>query len=78
MLPDLVGQDDGIAANAGLGEKRQLVGPEHPRRRIVRIVEDDQPGPGREGLGQRLPAYPPIGRSEPDEARNSAGAKHHR
>ena len=54
MLPHLVGEGDRVVADAGLGEQPQLVLAEHPRRRIVRIVEDDQPGPVGERLGQRL------------------------
>ena len=78
MLPDLVGDGDGVVRDAGLGEQRQLLGVEHPRGRIVRIVEEDEPGLRRERLGQRLGGDPPAGRGEPHEARHPAGAQHER
>jgi hypothetical protein len=78
MLPDLVGQCDRPVPDAGLGKQPELVRPEHPGGGIVRVVEDGELRPGREGGVQRLARDPPVRRRQPDEARHSAGPKNHR
>ena len=68
----------GVVGDAGLGEQRQLLAIEHPRGRIVRIVEEDEAGLRRERRGQRLRGDPPAGRGQADQPRHAAGAQHQR
>ncbi len=78
MLPDLVGQGDRFRLHAGTGDQAQFLRVEHPRRGIVGIVEDDEPGPVGERLGQRRFRDPPARRRQPHQTRNAAGAQDQR
>ena len=78
VLPDLVGDRDGVEAAAEIGEQRQILVREDRRRRVERVVEHHRLGLGREGLGQRLLGQPEMRRLQGDEARHAAGEPHQR
>ncbi len=72
MLPDLVADGDDVVAHAPVGQHLQLFGAIDPGGRVQRIVEEDDPGPGRGDLFQRLGGDPPLRRLQPDETGDAA------
>ena len=78
VLPDLVAQGDRIEADAEIGQEGEVFGTEDDRRRIERIVEQDDLGLPREGARQRRLRQPETRRLEGDEARHAAGPAHER
>ena len=63
VLVDLVGDDDQVVVDGQLGDLRQLAGVEHLAGRVVRRVEQDQPGARPDGGAQlgRVEAVAAVG-----------------
>lgn len=73
VLVDLVGHDQEVAFARERGDGRQLVPGEHGAGRVVRGVEQDQPGAGRHG-GAQLVEVEPVGALVGPEGDGDAGA----
>ena len=71
MLPHLVADDDEVVLAGERRDDLQLVHSEQPPGRIMRVVEQEGAGPGRDRALQRLAVDPPFGRPERDFDRAS-------
>ncbi len=74
VLVDLVADGIGVVRLDQAGDERQLVRTEHLARRVMRGVEDEELGPGRESRLKRVFRQLPAGRLQADQTRNAAGA----
>jgi hypothetical protein len=73
VFVDLVGHGQDVVGATQLGYLRQLVGAEDLPGRIVGRVEEEKAGTRSDGRGQLVGVEGPVGRVEPDQARDGAG-----
>ena len=59
---DLVGEDPAVVGRGDRRDALQLVAPEHRAGRVVRVAEDEHPGPGGEGAIDALEVELPPAR----------------
>ena len=78
MLPHLVADDGQVMRDRDVGDDLKLVLPVQPARRILRIVEDDRPGPVAQRGLERFPVDAPERRLQSDFARRRPCPSDHR
>ena len=64
VLVDLVGHGDQVVLEAQAGDELELLAPEDLARRVVRRVEEQQPGPRRHGPDELVRIERPVRRPE--------------
>jgi hypothetical protein len=78
MLPDLIADDGEVMGDCDIGDDLQLVGPEQPPCRVLRVVEEDRSGSRRHCGLQGIALDSPTGRPQRHLARSRSCPSDHR